>query len=181
MLNSTIDLGVAALKGMRLPSLFLSALLILPVVRAAELKIGFVSTAKILNEAPQAEEASKRLQREFAPREKGLVDAQKALRSLEQKLSSEQATMSESQRRNLERDVLNQRRDLQRSTDEFRQDVNLRRNEELGKFQKQILEVVNSIAKEENFDLMLNDAAVIFVSPKVDVTDKVLKRLSSKK
>jgi outer membrane protein len=163
--------------------LFLVGLFLLQtlVAQGAELKIGFVNTAKILGEAPQSAEASKRLQREFGPREKGLVDAQKALSELEQKLGRDQATMSESQRRNLERDILNQRRDLQRSTEEFRQDVNLRRNEELGKFQRQILEVVNGLAKEEGFDLILNDSAVIFASQQVDVTDKVLKRLGVKK
>ena len=150
-------------------------------VHAAELKIGFVNTAKILNEAPQAEEASKRLEREFAPRKKGLEDAAKSLRTLEQKLSSDQGKMSEAQRRGLERDVVNQQRDLQRSNAEFMEDFNLRRNEELGKFQRQVLDIVNGIAQEESFDLILNDAAVIYVSKQVDVTDKVLKRLGSKK
>jgi outer membrane protein len=89
--------------------------------------------------------------------------------------------MSETQRRNLERDVVNQQRDLQRSNAEFMEDFNLRRNEELGKFQRQVIDVVNGIAQEEGFDLILNDAAVIYVSKQVDVTDKVLRRLGSKK
>jgi outer membrane protein len=88
--------------------------------------------------------------------------------------------MSESQRRNMENDFRNQARELKRSGDEFREDFNLRRNEELGKFQKQVLDVINSVAKEEGFDLVVNDSATLYASPQVDVTDKVLKRLTSK-
>lgn len=148
--------------------------------QAADVKIGFVSIAKILNSAPQAEAASKRLEQEFAPRQKGLVEAQKSLRKLEEKLSKDGAVMSDSQRRNLEGDIRNQARELKRTGDEFREDFNLRRNEELGKFQKQVLEVINGVAKEENFDLIVNDGATLYVSPQVDLTEKVLKRLTSK-
>ncbi len=170
------------MKGIRILFLMLSGLLLQTVaVQAAELKIGFVSTAKILSTAPQAEDANKRLQKEFGPREKGLVDAQKSLRSMEQKLTTDGAVMSETQRRNLERDVVAQRRELQRSTEEFREDVNLRRNEELGKFQRQIVEIINNLAKEEGFDLIVNDGAVVYASKQVDITDKVLSRLTSKK
>lgn len=148
--------------------------------QAADVKIGFVSIAKILNSAPQAESASKRLEQEFAPRKKGLDEAQKSLRKTEEKLAKDGAVMSESQRRNMENDFRNQARELKRSGDEFREDFNLRRNEELGKFQKQVLDVINSVAKEEGFDLVVNDSATLYASPQVDVTEKVLKRLTSK-
>ena len=155
------------------------AALALPVslAQAADVKIGFVSIAKILSSAPQAESASKRLEQEFAPRQKGLVEAQKSLRRLEEKLSKDGAVMSDSQRRNLEGDIRNQARELKRTSDEFREDFNLRRNEELGKFQKQVLEVINGLAKEEGFDLVVNDGATLYASPQVDITDKVLSRL----
>lgn len=149
--------------------------------QAADVKIGFVSIAKILNSAPQAESASKRLEQEFAPRKKGLDEAQKSLRKIEEKLAKDGAVMSESQRRNMENDFRNQARELKRSGDEFREDFNLRRNEELGKFQKQVLDVINSVAKEDGFDLVVNDSATLYASPQVDVTDKVLKRLTSSK
>lgn len=148
--------------------------------QAAEVKIGFVSIAEILKSAPQAESASKRLEQEFAPRQKGLVEAQKSLRKQEEKLSKDGAVMSDSQRRNLEGDIRNQARELKRTSDEFREDFNLRRNEELGKFQKQVLEVINGVAKEEGFDLIINDSATLYASPQVDVTKKVLGRLTSK-
>ena len=164
-------------------NLLVATALVLPVslTQAADVKIGFVSVAKILNSAPQAEAASKRLEQEFAPRQKGLVEAQKALRRQEEKLSKDGAVMGESQRRNMENEVRNQARELKRTSDEFREDFNLRRNEELGKFQKQVLEVINSVAKEEGFDLVVNDGATLYFSPQVDVTEKVLKRLTSVK
>lgn len=163
--------------------LLMVAALALPfsLAQAADMKIGFVSIAKILNSAPQAESASKRLEQEFAPRQKGLVEAQKSLRKQEEKLSKDGAVMSDSQRRNLENDIRNQARELKRTSDEFREDFNLRRNEELGKFQKQVLDVINSVAKEEGFDLVINDQATLYASPQVDVTEKVLRRLTSAK
>lgn len=160
----------------------IAAALMLPLslAQAAELKIGFVSIAKILSSAPQAEAASKRLEQEFAPRQKALVEAQKSLRKQEEKLSKDGAVMSESQRRSLESDIRTQMRELNRTNAELREDFNLRRNEELSKFQKQVLDVVNNVAKEEGFDLVINDGATLYASPQVDVTDKVLKRLTSK-
>ena len=160
----------------------LTAVLVLPVAlaQAAEVKIGFVSIAKILNSAPQADAASKRLEREFAPRKKGLDDAVKALRRQEEKLNRDGATLSESQRRSLESEIRNQARELKRTGDEFREDFNLRRNEELGKFQKEVMDVVTSVAKEDGFDLVVNDSATLYASPQVDVTDKVLSRLTGK-
>lgn len=89
--------------------------------------------------------------------------------------------MSDSQRRSLENDIRNQQRDLKRTGDEFREDFNLRRNEELSKFQKQVLDVINSVAKEQGFDLVINDQATLYASPQVDVTDKVLSRLGVSK
>lgn len=150
-------------------------------VPAAEFKIGAVSIGKILNDAPQAQQANARLKKEFEPREKSLVDAQKSLRGMEQKLERDGAVMSDGQRRNLERDIRTQARELQRAQEEFRDDLNLRRNEELGKFQKQVLDVVNNVAKEEGFDLVINDQATLYVSQRVDVTDKVLSRLTAAK
>lgn len=165
-----------------LNNLLIAVALALPVslAQAADVKIGFVSIAKILSSAPQAEAASKRLEKEFAPRQKGLVEAQKSLRKLEERLSKDGAVMGDSQRRSLEGDIRNQARELKRTSDEFREDFNMRRNEELGKFQKQVLDVVNSVAKEEGFDLVINDGATLYASPQVDVTEKVLRRLTAK-
>jgi outer membrane protein len=161
--------------------LLIATILALPLslAQAADMKIGFVSIAKILNSAPQADAASKRLEREFAPRQKGLVEAQNSLRRLEERLTKDGAVMSDSQRRSLEGDIRNQARELKRTSDEFREDFNMRRNEELSKFQKQVLDIINSVAREDGFDLVVNDGATLYASSRVDVTDKVLSRLTS--
>jgi outer membrane protein len=167
------------LKGIRILFLLLGGLLLqIAVAQAAELKIGFVNAAQILDKAPQAELARSRLEKEFAPRDKSLVDAQKSLRSLEEKLARDSAVMGDSERRNLERDIIAQQRELKRAQDEFREDFNIRRNEELGSLQRQVYEAIVSLAKEEQFDLIVNDGAVIYASEQVDITDQVLRRLT---
>jgi len=167
------------LKGIRVLFLLLGGLLLqIAVAQAAELKIGFVNAAQILDKAPQAELARSRLEKEFAPRDKSLVDAQKSLRSLEEKLARDSAVMGDSERRNLERDIIAQQRELKRAQDEFREDFTIRRNEELGSLQRQVYEAIVSLAKEEQFDLIVNDGAVIYASEQVDITDQVLRRLT---
>ncbi len=143
----------------------------------AELKIGFVNAARLMKEAPQAEAALNRLEKEFSPRDKALAESQKALRKLEDRIASNDSTLSDAERRNLERDIIAQRRELKRAHDEFREDFNVRRNEELGKLNRKIQDTITRLAQEEGFDLVLNDGAVIFASQQVDITERVLKRL----
>lgn len=142
-----------------------------------QLKIGFVNAARILDHSPQAEQARKRLEKEFAPRDKALVDAQRTLRTLEDQLVKDGAVINETERRRLDRRIRDQRRELKRAQDEFREDFNIRRNEELGKLQKLVYEAIVNLAETEGFDLIVNDGAVIFASKQVDITDKVLSRL----
>lgn len=171
----SIKLGVLTLKG-RYIVLLLGGLLLQISAAHAELKIGFVDVPRILDNSPQAELASKRLEQEFAPRQRSLVDAQKSLRRLEEKLVTDGDVMSESQRRTLERDIINQKRELKRSQDEFREDLNIRRNEELSNLQRQIHEAIVGLARQEGYDLVLTQG-VIHVSEQVNITDKVLNRL----
>lgn len=142
----------------------------------AELRIGFVNAARVLEEAPQATAARDNLQQEFAPRDRELVAMQKEIKALEEKLGRDAAVMSEAEQRNVERDVLARKRDLKRSQDVFREDFNIRRNEELGKLQRLVVETIRSIAKEQKYDLMLTDG-VLFASDQVEITEQVLKRL----
>lgn len=142
----------------------------------AELKIGIVNAEKILEKAPQVEQARSRLEKEFSPRDKQLVSAQREVKNMEEKLAKEGDVMSESQRGKLERDVLAKKRDLKRSQQEFREDFNIRRNEEFDKLQRQIYQTIVQIAKEKKYDLVLGDG-VIYGSDQVDITDQVLQRL----
>ncbi|MGJ0491376.1 OmpH family outer membrane protein [Methylobacter sp.] len=157
-------------------ALFLG-LLLTANVSFADLKVGFVNIPAVLEKAPQAEKAKKRLEKEFSPRDKQLVAQQKEIQSLEEKMARDSSVMGESERRNLEKDILNKKRDAKRAQQEFSEDFNLRRNDELGKLQRRIVEAIREIAKDQNFDLLLTDG-VIYASEQIDVTSQVQEKLS---
>ena len=157
-------------------ALFLGLLLIAN-TSYAELKIGFVNIPAVLEKAPQAEKAKKRLEEKFSPRDKQLVAQQKDIQTLEEKMTRDSAVMSDSERGNLERDILNKKRDAKRSQQEFSEDFNASRNEELGKLQRRIVEAIREIAKDQKFDLLLTDG-VIYASEQIDVTAQVQQKLS---
>ena len=147
-------------------------------IQAAELKIGFVNVARLLEKAPQAERAKKELEREFSPRDKKLVAEQKEIKQMEERLAKDSSVMSETERDRLDKDILGRKREAKRAQDEFREDFNLRRNEELTQLQKEIFEAIQSLAKEDNYDLLLTDG-VVFASDGIDVTSKVESKLLS--
>ena len=149
-------------------------------VLAKELKVGFVNSALLLDKAPQAEVARVQLEKEFSARERDLVENQKAAQAIEQKLGKDGATMSDAERSRQERDLNRRMRELQRQQVEFRDDLNLRKNEELAKLQRTVFQVISEMAKSEEFDLILSDG-VVFASPSVDITNKILERLQSAK
>ena len=158
-------------------ALFLG-LLFVANVSYAELKIGFVNIPAVLEKAPQAEKAKKRLEQKFSPRDKQLVAQQKEIQGLEEKLAKDASVMSDSEKTNLERDILNKKRDAKRSQQEFSEDFNASRNEELGKLQRRIVEAVRAIAKDEDYDLLLTDG-VIYAKDQFDITNQVQKKLST--
>ncbi|MDD5276033.1 MAG: OmpH family outer membrane protein [Methylovulum sp.] len=158
-------------------ALFLG-LLLAANVSYAELKIGFVNIPAVLEKAPQAEKAKKRLELEFSPRDKQLVSQQKEIQSKEERMSRDGSVMSDTERANLEKDILNKKRDAKRSQQEFSEDFNARRNEELGKLQRRIVEAIRSIAKDQHYDLLLTDG-VIYASEQIDVTAQVQQKLST--
>jgi len=161
----------------KITSIFLGLLLFTNVC-IAELKIGFVNVPKVMEKAPQAEKAKKRLEKEFSPRDKQLVAQQKEIKKLEEKLTRDASVMGEAERRKLERDIVGKKREAARSQQEFREDFNLRRNEELGKLQRRIYEAVKALAKEGNYDLLLTDG-VIHASDKIDITSEIQSKLVS--
>ena len=145
----------------------------------ADLKIGFVNIPAVLEKAPQAEKAKKRLEEKFSPRDKQLVAQGKEIQTMEEKLTKDAATMSESVKANLERDILNKKRDAKRSQQEFSEDYNASRNEELGKLQRGIVEVASGIAKDEDFDFLLLSDVVVYKKEQFDITEQVVKKLST--
>jgi outer membrane protein len=145
---------------------------------AIDLKIGAVNAVKLLDEAPQKEAALERLKKEFDTRNKELVAKQKELRELEDRFNRDSAIMSALDRDELERDIMNQNRELKRDQEVFREDYNIRRNEEFRKLQEQIAEAIVSLAEKQKYDLVVYEG-VIYASDKVDITDEVLKLLKS--
>lgn len=155
---------------------FVALMLFIGNVLAADVRVAFVNTAQILEQVPQAEASREKLQGEFAPRDDALISNQKKLKSLEEKLARDSAVMTEDSRRELERDILGQQRELARARDEFAEDLNIRRNEEFAKLQRLVVDTIVRIAKEDSYDLVL-EAGVVYASDKVDITDKLISRL----
>ncbi len=133
---------------------FLIGLVLMSQVVQAEIKIGVVNIPLLMANAPQAAEAKRRLEREFSPKDKQLLAQKKAIKRLEERLVRDGLTMNETAKRKLERDIISKRRDAQRAAQEFQDDFNLRRNEELGKMQNRIIEAVKTLAREGNYDLL---------------------------
>ena len=151
-------------------------LLALPVIVSAELKIGFVNMVEIMEKSPQAEAARKALEKEFSDRDKKLTAVRDEILKLEETLKKDGAIMSEKRRANLEKEIQNKKREYNRQQDELREDFNIRRNEELGKLQKYVHEVVLEVAKSENYDLVVTQP-VVFASNRIDMTQRVLQKM----
>jgi outer membrane protein len=147
--------------------------------QGGEYKIGFVNTERLFREAAPAKRAQQKLEKEFAGRDADIQKLSKDVRDLQTQLEKDGVTMPEGERRNKERDLANMTRDLQRLQREFREDLNLRRNEELAAVQERANRVIQQIAELEKFDLILQDP-VVFASTRIDITDKVIKALADK-
>jgi len=148
-------------------------------VQAADQKIGYVQVDKILQEAPQTAETGKKLEREFNPRSQELERLQKQIRDLEAALDKDKAVITDAERRTKERDASNLKLEFQRKQRELREDINLRKNEELALLQDRINKAVQTVAETENYDLVVY-GGVAYASKKIDITDKVLKLLGKK-
>jgi outer membrane protein len=163
----------------RLSIVVLSAfILAAPLLQAADLKIGFVQTERIFREAAPAQKSQRKLEKEFAERDASLQKLAKQTQDLQNQLTKDGATMSESERSRKERDLASMNRDFQRLQREFREDLNTRRNEELAAVQERANKVIKELAEAEKFDLILQDA--IYAGPKIDITERVLKALADK-
>ncbi|MDR2366204.1 MAG: OmpH family outer membrane protein [Zoogloeaceae bacterium] len=150
-----------------------------PSVGAAELKVGYVDIQRIFRNAPSAVQAAKDIEKEFSGRDQDLQKMAKKLQGLQESMEKNAVTMSESERRNKEREFADLSREFQRKQREFREDLSLRQNEALATITEKATKVIRQIADSEKFDLILQD--VVWVSPRLDITDKVVKALSDGK
>lgn len=155
----------------------MGSLLVAAQVQAQEFRIGFVSTDRIFKEASTAKASQAKLEQEFSKREKELVDQGSALKTMADKFEREAPTLSEAQRLTRQRQVVDQDREFQRKRREFQEDLNSRKNEELQQVLERANKVVKQVAEAEKYDLILQEA--VYVNPKHDITDKVLKVLNS--
>jgi len=148
-------------------------------LNAAELKVGYVQVDKILKEAPQTAESGKKLEREFSPRSLELDKVKKQIAAIESELDKNALTLSESERRNKQRKASNLKIEFQRKQRELREDINIRKNEELSILQDRINSAVKTVSEADGYDLVMY-SGVAYASTKIDITDKVLKLLSGK-
>jgi outer membrane protein len=142
-------------------------------------KFGFVNTERILRDAVPAQRAQKKIEAEFQKRDQELAKIAGELKRMQDDLDKNSVTMSEAQRRGKEREFGDMNREFQRKQREFREDLNQRRNEELAQVVEQANRVIRQIAEQEKFDIIFQDA--VFASPRIDITDKVIKALDSGK
>ncbi|MFM7801455.1 MAG: OmpH family outer membrane protein [Limnohabitans sp.] len=148
-------------------------------LNAQEFRVGFVNTDRIFREANTAKVAQTKLEQEFSKREKELVETGNSLKSNAEKLERDSPTLSDTQRSARQRQLVDQDRELQRKRREFQEDLNTRRNEELQQFLEKANKVVKQVAESEKYDLILQEA--VYINPKHDITDKVIKVINSGK
>jgi outer membrane protein len=145
--------------------------------QAADLKIGFIDPERINRESVPAERASKQLEKEFAPRAQELQRREGQIKSLQAQLEREAMTMSESDRRAREQELTRLSVEFQRMQREYREDLNLRRNQELAALLERANRIIRQIAEAEKFDLIVQEA--VYRNPRIDITDRVLKALAA--
>ena len=159
-------LGIALISAIALPA------------AAQELKIGVVNVPVLMDRSPQTKAAMDALQEEFAPRQREFVAKQKELEDLSAKVQKDVAVMGETERRNAERNLRDLQRDVARLQQEFREDLELRQNEELGKLQRSLLKEVQDYAQAQGYDLIVGDG-VLFASTAVNITEEVLRAVEA--
>ena len=140
-------------------------------------RVGFVNPDRVLREAQPAKAAQAKLEAEFSKREKDLAGQGDTLKSASEKFERESPALSEAQRASRQRTLVDQDRDFQRKRREFQEDLNARKNEELQQVYERANRVVKQVAEAEKYDAILQEA--IYINPKHDITDKVIKALNA--
>ncbi len=166
------------------PTLFgalivIAALAAAPAVQAQALKIGYVNFGRLLEESPQAKAAQQALEGEFMPRQRDVAAQQKSLEEKSDKLKKEAAVMSEADRIRSEREVRDLELSVNRRFKELQEDLNLRRNEEVGRMQRALLQEVQAYAKANGYQLIVSEG-VLFAAEGVDITPQVVAAIKSK-
>lgn len=155
------------------------ALLMASAAATAELTIGVINPTWIVEQSPQYEAARGELQKEVQTREEQIVEQQKQIAKLQEKLERDGPLMSRDELDRLQNDIRVRDRKLKFAQSEFREELGLRQNELRAKLAKQVDEVVKELAKEKKIDLILSEGIVYF-DKRIDLSQEVVKRLSKK-
>ena len=142
-------------------------------------KIGFVSLDRILRDSVPAKAAQSKLETEFSKRQKDLQEAGNRLKASADKFDKDSPVLSESDRSRRQRELADLDKDFQRRQREFNEDINQRKNEELASVVERANKVIRQIAEGDKFDIVFQDA--VYVNPRIDITEKVLKALNATK
>lgn len=159
-----------------LPAIALVAIMAPQAGIAKDLKIGFVNAAELIQQSPQAKDATERLKKEFEPRQEALLAKGEKLMADQEKFQKDAALMSAEQRQRKERELINLQRELKLQDTALKEDFTIRRNEEMAKVQDSLRVTIQTIGKSEGFDLILYEG-VSYASEQVDITDLVIKNL----
>ena len=159
-------------------SLLLIAFSQMSYAQESVVKIGYFNLVQVMTKVPQAQAAEKRLEDEFAPRKARIEGLDAELKDYQKNFEKESLVMSASEQDAKRRDLRNRKRELNLLLQEYEEDLALRQNQETAALQKLVREAVLQVAKEENFDLILDQGAVLFASNKVDITAIVMQRLA---
>ena len=154
------------------------SVLVASTAAAADPKVGFVNTERVFRDAAPAVRAQKKIEQEFAKRDQEMQKMTEQIRKLQESLEKNVVTMTETERRNKEREFTELNKDFQRKQREFREDLNQRRNEELAAVLERANRTIKAIAESEKYDIIFQEA--VYANPRIDITDKVIKALEDK-
>ena len=164
------------MKMQRAGTLVVALMCLLPALAQAQAKVGVVNIGRLLSESPQAQAAMSALQEEFAPRQREIVAQQTQFSEQESQFERDMEVMGPEERQNAQRDLRKVQREIARAQEEITEDFNLRRNEELGSMQRDLLREVQSFAQKSGYDLIVGEG-VLYASPSVDITQEILTAL----
>lgn len=138
-------------------------------------RIGFVYTERLMTESKLAKVADEKIQGEFSKRQKQVDEMIKRYKSSREKFDEDAPKLSDADRVRRTRELLDMEKDVQRMQREFNEDLIQRKNEERTAIAQKAFKLIEQVAEQEHLDVVLQES--IWTSPRIDITDKILKLL----
>lgn len=155
----------------------MAASLLASEIATADTKIGFVNVSRIMRDSSMAAQLSKKLEKDFAPREAEIKAEIKGFQSKQAELEKNTLTLSEGERNKRQQELVTEQRAIERKKRDFQEELHRARNEAIGQLQDKARKAVLQLAEKERFDLIVEENGVIFAGNKIDITDRVMKLL----